>query len=98
MVTPQRSLSVLDAIAMVMGIVIGAGIFAFPPMVASNVDGLGMFLAVWLAGGLISVVGALCYAELAATYPNTGGDYHFLMRAFGPGPAFLFAWACMWVF
>ena len=82
---------------MVMGIVIGAGIFAFPPMVASNVDGLGMFLAVWLAGGLISVVGALCYAELAATYPNTGGDYHFLMRAFGPGPAFLFAWARMTV-
>jgi amino acid transporter len=87
----------LDAIAMVVGIVIGAGIFRLPPLVASNVDGPATFIGVWLAGGLISLVGALCYAELAATYPNTGGDYHFLMRAFGAGPAFLFAWARMTV-
>ncbi len=82
---------------MVVGIVVGAGIFALPPIVANNVDGPAAFITVWLAGGLISLVGALCYAELAAAYPNTGGDYHFLMRAFGAGPAFLFAWARMTV-
>ncbi|MEX2306640.1 MAG: amino acid permease [Pirellulales bacterium] len=93
MVTPRRTLTTLDAIAMVVGIVIGAGIFRLPPLVASNVDSAGAFIAVWAAGGLISLVGALCYAELASTYPNTGGDYHFLTRAYGPGLAFLFAWA-----
>jgi amino acid transporter len=82
---------------MVVGIVIGAGIFRLPPLVANNVDGPTTFIAVWLAGGLISLVGAMCYAELASAYPNTGGDYHFLMRAFGRGPAFLFAWSRMTV-
>jgi amino acid transporter len=82
---------------MVMGIVIGAGIFSLPPFVASNVDGPATFIGVWLIGGLVSLIGALCYAELAATYPNAGGDYHFLMRAFGAGPAFLFAWSRMTV-
>jgi basic amino acid/polyamine antiporter, APA family len=95
--TPRQSLSGWDAIAMVVGIVIGAGIFRLPPLVAGNVAGPGEFIAVWVAGGLISMVGALCYAELASTYPNTGGDYHFLTRAFGAGPAFLYAWARMTV-
>ena len=47
----------------------------------------------WAAGGLLSIIGALCYAELAAAYPSMGGDYHFLHRAFGPRLAFLYAWA-----
>jgi amino acid transporter len=54
-------------------------------------------MAVWLLGGIISLVGALCYAELATTYPHAGGDYHYLDRAFGRGLAFLFAWARMTV-
>ncbi len=90
---PRRVLSVTDAVAVIVGIVIGAGIFRLPPLVAANVDGTAMFVLVWLAGGGISLIGALCYAELASTYPNTGGDYHFLRRAFGDVPAFLFAWA-----
>ncbi len=97
MVIPKQSLSTLDAVAMVVGIVIGAGIFRMPPDVASNVAGPTTFVAVWLAGGLISLAGALCYAELASTYPNTGGDYHFLMRAYGSRPAFLYGWARMTV-
>jgi amino acid transporter len=87
----------LDAVAMVVGIVVGAGIFLLPPIVAGNLAGPAAFVGAWLAGGLISLIGALCYAELAAAYPNTGGDYYFLMRAFGAGPAFLFAWARMTV-
>jgi amino acid transporter len=50
-------------------------------------------LAMWVAGGVVSLIGALCYAELATTYPHTGGDYHFLTRAFGRNVSFLYAWA-----
>lgn len=90
---PKRTLSVADAIAVVVGIVIGAGIFAFPSTVASAVPSPGAFLAAWVIGGAVCMVGALCYAELATTYPDAGGEYHFLNRGLGPGPAFLFAWA-----
>ncbi|MGH7316109.1 MAG: APC family permease, partial [Candidatus Rokuibacteriota bacterium] len=61
--------------------------------VAANAGGGEALLLVWLAGGAISLVGALCYAELAAAYPSPGGDYHYLARAFGMRLAFLFAWA-----
>ncbi len=80
---------------MIVGIVVGAGIFRTPSLVAANTDGSTMFLVTWLLGGLVSLIGALCYAELTTTFPNTGGDYHFLTRAFGKKPAFLFAWARM---
>jgi amino acid transporter len=50
-------------------------------------------LTMWVAGGVVSLIGALCYAELATTYPHTGGDYHFLTRAFGRNVSFLYAWA-----
>ncbi len=90
---PRRTLTVLDAVSVIIGIVIGAGIFRTPALVAANVDSSAMFIGLWLAGGMISLIGALCYAELASAYPDTGGDYHFLHRAFGDGPAFLFAWA-----
>src|SRR3546814_4617525 len=52
-----------------------------------------MMLAGWIIGGTLSIVGALCYAELASAEPGAGGDYHCLMRAFGPRPAFLYAWS-----
>jgi amino acid transporter len=93
--TPRQSLSTLDAVAIIVGMVIGAGIFSFPSLVAAQVSSGWMYIAVWVAGGLISLVGALCYAELATTYPDAGGDYYFLRRAFGDGPSFLFAWARM---
>ncbi|MEX2569368.1 MAG: amino acid permease [Cyclobacteriaceae bacterium] len=93
--SPKRVLKVIDAVALIVGIVIGAGIFRTPSLVAGNVDNEGVMLTAWLLGGLISLIGALCYAELATTFPNTGGDYHFLMRAFGRRLAFLFAWARM---
>jgi APA family basic amino acid/polyamine antiporter len=62
-------------------------------MVAANSQNVGMFLALWVAGGVASVVGAMCYAELATTFPDPGGDYHYLRRALGEAPAFLYAWA-----
>jgi len=90
---PAAALRTLDALGLVLGIVIGAGIFRAPPVVAANATGAGPILAAWLLGGLVSLAGAACYAELAATYPHAGGDYHFLRRALGQAPAFLFAWA-----
>ncbi|MFT4100836.1 MAG: amino acid permease [Burkholderiaceae bacterium] len=90
---PRRLLGTLDAIAIITGLVIGAGIFRLPSLVASNSSGETAFYLYWLAGGAVSIVGALCYCELATTYPSAGGDYHFLTRAFGRRMAFLFAWA-----
>jgi amino acid transporter len=78
---------------MTVGIVVGAGIFRTPSLVASAADSVGMVLVSWAAGGLISLVGALCYAELACAYPQAGGDYQYLSRAFGKDLAFLYAWA-----
>jgi len=90
---PRPSLSVFDGALMIIGIIIGIGIFKFPQLVALNVDSEAIFIAAWLLGGLITLIGALVYAELAAAYPSTGGEYHFLTRAFGRDVGFLFAWA-----
>ncbi len=93
----NKTLSVTDAVAIIIGIVIGAGVFKTPSIVAANSGSEWMVLLVWTAGGAISLVGALCYMELASAYPHSGGDYHYLHRALGRTPAFLFAWARMMV-
>jgi len=90
---PRRLLGTLDAIAIITGLVIGAGIFRFAAAVASHSSSEAVFYLYWLAGGVVSIIGALCYCELATTYPDAGGDYHFLTRAFGRRMSFLFAWA-----
>jgi basic amino acid/polyamine antiporter, APA family len=94
---PGNTLSVTDAVVIVIGIVVGAGIFKTPSLVAASVGNENIFLLLWVAGGLASLIGALCYAELASAYPDAGGDYYFLTRAYGKGPGFLFAWARMTV-
>jgi amino acid transporter len=90
---PGRSLTTLDAAVMVVGLVLGVGIFRAPQLVAANSPTLAAFFLLWVLGGLLSFIGALCYAELATTYPDSGGEYHFVSRALGPGVGFLFAWA-----
>ena len=90
---PARTLSTFDAVAIIAGIVVGAGIFRLPSVVAGHVEHGPTIIAVWIAGGLISVIGALCFAELATAHPNRGGEYHFLRRAYGPACGFMFAWA-----
>ncbi len=94
---PRPSLTQADAVAMIVGIVIGVGIFKAPSIVAGNVGSEGVFLALWVAGGVMSLFGALCYAELGSAYPNAGGEYFFLRRAYGDWLGFLFAWARMTV-
>lgn len=92
---PQAAsrLTLKDTIALIVGIVIGAGIFETPALVAANVGSGAVLLGAWLLGGGISALGALCYAELATAYPHSGGSYYYLKRAFGSGLAVLFSWA-----
>ncbi|CAN5741291.1 amino acid permease [soil metagenome] len=87
------TLSLKDAVAMIVGIVVGAGIFRTPSLVAANVSSESNVLLLWLAGGIVSLIGAFCYAELTSTYPHTGGDYHYLSRAYGRPLSFLFVWS-----
>src|SRR5512137_1290523 len=90
---PRRVLSVFDAVMITVGIVIGAGIFKTPSMVAGVTGAVDWMLIAWVLGGVLSLVGALCYAELASSFPSAGGDYHFLSRAYGKDLSFFFAWA-----
>ena len=90
---PSAVLGLLDAVTLTVGIVVGAGIFKAPSMVAGLTGSTAWMFGAWILGGLISLMGALCYAELATAYPSAGGDYHFLRRAFGKPVSFLFGWA-----
>lgn len=81
------------AAALCVGMVIGAGIFKTSPMVAQSLPEAWQLYLAWALGGVLSFVGALCFAELAAAFPDAGGDYHFLRRAYGPRVGLLFAWS-----
>lgn len=88
----DRRLGTFDATMVVVGAIIGAGIFLNPAIVAQRVGTSGLVLAVWAIGGVIAVVGALCFAELGSRAPKAGGGYVYLRDAFGPLPAFLYGW------
>jgi len=90
---PKQLLKTVDVMALIIGIVIGAGIFSAPALVMANSASVEQMLLAWCIGGAISIAGALCYAELATSHPSAGGDYHFLRLAYGEKLAFLFAWA-----
>ena len=91
-VTLRRSLHLPDATALVIGCVIGAGIFRTAASISKHLQEPWLVMAVWVAGGFISFCGALCYAELSAAYPKTGGDYVYIKKAYGPAAGFLFGW------
>ncbi|MFT4173009.1 MAG: amino acid permease [Rhodocyclaceae bacterium] len=90
---PQGMLSVFDAVTIMVGLVVGVGIFRAPAIVAGNVESEWMFILVWILGGVVTLIGALCYAELSAAHPHVGGEYHFLSRAYGKRMAMMFGWA-----
>ena len=94
---PRQTLSITDAVAIIVGLIVGAGIFGTPSIVAGAVGSESLLVAAWIAGGIFSIIGALCYAELATAFPSAGGEYHFLHRAFGRSLAFLYGWARMTV-
>lgn len=94
---PVQNFTTLSSIAVMVGIVVGIGIFRLPPIVAGNSASASQFILFWIAGGFISLMGALCYAELASSKPDAGGEYHFLNKAFGSSVGFLFTWGRMTV-
>lgn len=93
----RRDLGTLPAISIVVGTVIGSGIFLVPKTMILRVGSVEWVFAVWIIGGLLSLAGALSYAELAAALPEAGGEYVFLREAYGPLWGFIYSWTQMWV-
>jgi amino acid transporter len=89
----KKRFGLWDAISIVVGIVVGTTIFRSPTLVFQNTSGPWQALAIWVLGGVLCILGALVYSELATAYPRDGGDYEYLRRAFGPTTGFLFGWA-----
>src|SRR5436305_775920 len=91
-VTLQRALGLWSAVCLVVGSVIGSGIFLVPTKMIAEVGSTSMLFVVWIVGGLLSLFGALTYAELAAAMPEAGGEYVYLSEAYGPFWGFLYSW------
>jgi len=89
---PKKELSLFDSSCIIVGIIIGVGIYQMAPDIAKGVYCWWGVLAIWLVGGLLSLFGALGYAELASAYPQEGGDYVYLSRAYGRWAGYLFGW------
>lgn len=87
-----RELSLFDAAAIIVGSVIGSGIFFAPSIMAAYVETPGLLLGLWILGGVLTLCGALAYGELAAAFPRAGGQYVYLREAFGPLLGFLYGW------
>ena len=92
-----RTLSLWNAITIVVGLVIGSGIFLTTGSIAAQLPDPTWILAVWAVGGLLTLTGALTFAELAAAMPWAGGQYVYLRESYGPLSAFLFGWTCFFV-
>lgn len=92
-----KSLSAFDAIMIVAGSMIGSGIFIVSADIARQVGSPGLLIVVWLTTGLMTMMAALCYGELAAAMPKAGGEYIFLRESFGPMWGFLYGWALLLV-
>ncbi|KAG7169553.1 Large neutral amino acids transporter small subunit 2-like [Homarus americanus] len=88
----RKELGLVDCVGLIVGNIIGSGIFVSPGGVLHYSGSVGMSLAVWVASGFVSMVGALCYAEMGAMIPQSGAEYTYLHEAFGPLPAFLQVW------
>src|SRR3954454_2893704 len=95
--TLLRHLGPFDVTMVVMGGIIGSGIFINPSVVARQIDTPGLILGTWIAGGMIAIIGAFIYAELAGTWSGTGGQYAYLREAYHPIVAFLYGWALLLV-
>lgn len=95
--TYARRLTLFDGVMVVVGGIIGAGIFLNPAIVAQRLPTAGLVLGAWAIGGAIALIGALCFGELGSRRPEAGGGYVYLREAFGPLPAFLYGWTQLFV-
>lgn len=88
----KRSLSLRNGVSMIIGVIIGSGIFVAPKGVLAESGSVGASLLVWSLCGLLAMLGALCFAELGSSVRSSGGDYAYIKLAYGPLPAFLYLW------
>ncbi len=95
--TLVRALGAWDCTLLTVGNVVGSAIFIAASIVPASLPHAGWVIAVWIAGGLLSLAGALCYAELGTMFPRAGGPYQFLKEAYGPLFGFLYGWTCFLV-
>ncbi len=93
MIKAKKSLSLSDSISLIVSSIVGAGIFESAPLVAKSCNSIEGVLILWFLGGILSLFGALVYAELLSRFPQDGGDYNFLTSAFGEKVGFLFSWS-----
>ena len=93
----KRSLGIFDGIGLLVGITIGAGIYATPQIIAAYLSSYGTIILLWIGVALFGYVGSLIYAELGSRFPETGGEYVYILKAFGPFWGFLFGWAQLFI-
>lgn len=91
----KKELSLMNGVAIIVGVIVGSGIFVSPGYALKYAGSKGMALIIWVLSGLLSMVGALCYGELGTMIPRSGGDYAYIGEAFGPLPSFLYLWAAL---
>jgi amino acid transporter len=91
----KKSLGLMNGVGIIVGIIVGSGIFVSPKGVLLEAGSVGLCLSVWVLTGLICGIGSICYAELGTSILTSGADYGYIMHSYGDLPAFLFLWVCL---